>query len=110
MIIAIDFDGTIVADKYPEIGELMPGASAVIKLLKTKGHYIIINTCRTGDHLAAALNFLHENGISYNRVNDNHPDLTRQFGVTRKVFADVYIDDRNLGGFPGWDVVFKKFL
>lgn len=110
MIIAIDFDGTIVADKYPEIGELMPGAHAVINLLYTKGHYIIINTCRTGDHLAAALNFLHEKRIKFDIVNDNHPDLTKQYGVTRKVFADVYIDDRNLGGFPGWKVVFEKLL
>ena len=33
MIIAIDFDGTIVSHKYPEIGNEIPFATATIKRL-----------------------------------------------------------------------------
>lgn len=105
MIIAIDFDGTIVADHYPNIGPLRPGAREAINGLAADGHYLILNTCRSGKKLLDALNFCCENGIFFGRINDNHPDLTAEHGSTRKVFADVYVDDRNLGGFPGWEEV-----
>lgn len=103
MIIAIDFDGTICLDKYPEIGQIQPGAQAAINELYANGHYIILNTCRAGETLTEAINWLLEKGIPFNRVVDNNPDMTAKYGPTRKVFAHVYIDDRNLGGFPGWE-------
>lgn len=103
MIIAIDFDGTICHGKYPAIDGLMPCAADTIKHFSNEGHYIIINTCRSGEELLKAVNFLLEHGIPFNRVNDNHPDQTRLYNNnSRKVYAHVYIDDKNAGGFHGW--------
>jgi len=102
-IFAIDFDGTIVQDKYPAIGVLQPYARDVINRLHEEGHYIIIWTCRTGDHLTNAVNFLLASGIKFDRVNDHEPNNCLQYGPhARKVFADYYIDDKIVGGFPGW--------
>lgn len=103
MIISIDFDGTIVEDHYPDIGKLMPGAKESVRRLHENGNLIIINTCRDGQLLLEAINFLLEHDIPFDRVNDNLPRNTREYeSNSRKVFADIYIDDRNLGGFPGW--------
>ena len=103
MIIAVDFDGTVAYDKFPEIGSPIPYAKEVIGRLHNDGHYIIINTCRAGEDLTNAVNWLLKEGIPFDRVNDNHPDNIRQFNNnTRKINADIYIDDKNVGGFMGW--------
>ena len=108
MIIAIDFDGTIVNDKYPEIGFVNPYARKVINQLHDEGHYIIIWTCRNGEHLTTAINFLLEQDIHFDRVNDQNPDNRKMYGdSTRKVYADIYIDDKNACGFPGWEEVYR---
>ena len=58
MIIAVDFDGTLTMDRYPEIGSPKPYAVETMKRLKADGHYIILWTCRRGDRLEAAINWL----------------------------------------------------
>lgn len=109
MIIAIDFDGTIVRGKYPAIDGLMPDAASSILALEKEGHYLIINTCRSGRHLLKAINYLLEQGIPFDRVNDNHPDQTRLYkNNSRKVYAHLYIDDKNVFGFPGWKPVLEE--
>ena len=106
MIIAIDFDGTIVRDIYPGIGVLQPYAKQVINQLHDDGHYIILWTCRSGKQLLDAVNFLLKSDIHFDRINDHEPQNEELYGTeSRKVFADIYIDDKNLGGFPGWMVV-----
>jgi len=108
MIIAIDFDGTLCIDRYPQIGVPAPNAVATMKQLAEDGHYLIINTCREGDLLVDAINWMLERGIPFNRVNDNHPEATAKYGSNaRKVFATLYVDDRNIGGFPGWSEVYE---
>lgn len=103
MIIAVDFDGTLCQDRYPEIGAPQTGAVEGMRRLKAEGHYLIIWTCRTGGLLLEAINWLLEHGIPFDRVNDHNPDNVRLYGEGGpKVYADVYIDDRNLGGFVGW--------
>lgn len=103
MILAVDFDGTICHGQYPSIDGLQPGAVDVINRLYDQGHYIIIYTCRSGDQLVTAVNWMLEHGIKFHRVNDNHPDQIRMYNNnSRKVYAHMYIDDKNLGGFPGW--------
>ena len=113
MIISIDFDGTIIRGKYPAIDGLMPYAKESIRELKDAGLYIIINTCRSGDHLTAAVNYLLEQGVPFDRVNDNHPEQIVMYNNnSRKIYAHVYIDDKNIGGFPGWlrtvELIYEK--
>lgn len=103
MIIAIDFDGTICRGKYPAIDGLQPYAKETINRLFADGHYLIINTCRSGEQLLQAINWMLQQGISFHRVNDNHPEQTALYANnSRKIYAHLYIDDKNLGGFPGW--------
>lgn len=109
MIIAIDFDGTIVQDAYPAIGEIMPGAREAINQLKADGHYIIIWTCRTGHYAHQVFDWLYENDIMFDRINESCPqNLADHNGIdTRKVFAHVYIDDRALLSLPPWPEIYK---
>lgn len=103
MILSIDFDGTICRGKYPAIDGQQPYAAESVNRLYDAGHYIIINTCRSGGQLLEAINWMLSQGIRFHRVNDNHPvETARHNNNSRKIFADLYIDDRNLFGFPGW--------
>jgi len=109
MILAIDFDGTLCLDQYPGIGAPVPYAIDTMQTLAADGHYLIINTCREGDRLTEAVNWLLDNGIPFHRVNDNHPEATDKYGSNaRKVFADLYIDDRNLGGLQSWLTIYEQ--
>ncbi|MDR0370769.1 MAG: HAD hydrolase family protein [Prevotellaceae bacterium] len=106
MIIAIDFDGTIVENDFPRIGALIPDAKETINRLHDEGHYIIIWTCRHGDKLTEAVNFLSHNHIMFNAVNADNPENTAMYGDTgRKIYAHIYIDDRNAGGLPPWKLI-----
>lgn len=99
MIFAIDFDGTIVKDAYPEIGKLDGLAEYFIKDLKGRRHIFILWTNRSGEKLAEAVAFLEKNGMKPDYVNENVPELCEKYGNDcRKVYADYYIDDRNPGG------------
>lgn len=103
MIIAVDFDGTLCTDKYPSLGEPAVGAVKAMQELHKAGHYLIIWTCRTGERLKDAVNWLLANGIPFDRINDHNPENVAKYGEAgNKVYADIYIDDRNLGGFVGW--------
>ena len=98
MIYAIDFDGTIVEDKYPEIGGLYYLADKFIRELKANGDTFILHTCRHGESLKEALNFLQRYGLEPDYINENVPELIAKYGDCRKIYADVYIDDHNTGG------------
>lgn len=97
MIISVDFDGTIVTQNYPNVGELLPHAKEVLREWHDKGYKIIINTCRIKSQLEDARAFLIEHNIPFDAINENLPERIRYFnGDTRKISADVYIDDRGL--------------
>ena len=103
LTISIDFDGTIVSSKYPNIGTLQHGAREVINKWYEK-HCVVINTCRAGEHEQAALWFLKDNGINFHYFNENPTHLIEQYGTdTRKLSADIYFDDKAAGGFMGWE-------
>lgn len=106
-IIAVDFDGTIVEHRYPEIGKEMMFAFATLKALKKKGHKLILWTFRDGERLEDAVIFCKENGIEFYAVNQNYPDEKYDLSISRKINCDVFIDDRNIGGFIGWDRVWQ---
>lgn len=94
MKIAIDFDGTCVKYKYPEIGEDI-GAVPVLKKIVDSGHEIILLTMRSEDELHQAYNWLKERGIYIWAVNMNPEQST--WTKSPKVFANIYIDDAALG-------------
>jgi hydroxymethylpyrimidine pyrophosphatase-like HAD family hydrolase len=106
MIIAIDFDGTIVEHDFPRIGKLREGARDAICNLYFGGHIIIIWTCRDNLYLSDMILFLDKNDIPYHAVNKNADCLT--FDTGRKIYADVYIDDRNIGGVLSWREIYHK--
>lgn len=110
MIIAIDFDGTIVEHKYPDIGKPLAGAFDVMKELQENGHQLILWTYRDGEDLDAAVDFCLDNGIMFWAVNNSFPDEEYNKYISRKINADVFIDDRNIGGFIGWDKIREILL
>ncbi len=113
MTIAVDFDGTIVENKYPQIGELQSGAKDTLLRLHEEGHKIIIWTCRSGDLLVEAMNFLLWHGIPFDQVNDNLRENIEQYGGnSRKVCADVYIDDSCIlwEGEIDWERIYYQFF
>lgn len=110
MIIAIDFDGTIVEDRYPEIGKMIDGAREVINRLYDEGYEIIIWSCRARVGKARAIEFLAKNGIKYHRFNESSPANLKQYNNvdTRKVYADLYIDDKGLmKPLPPWSEIYE---
>ncbi|SRR6056297_2916519 len=106
-IIAVDFDGTIVEHAYPEIGKPKLFAFETLKELQKQGYRLILWTYRAGKELDEAVEFCRNNGIEFYAVNKNYPEEEFDSGISRKINADIYIDDRNLGGFPGWSEVWK---
>lgn len=107
MIIAIDFDGTIVEDDYPRIGALKPGVVEALKTLRKDGYTLILWTCRTGLELAQAVKFCAENGIRFDTINKNTRSNVIKYGSdSRKVSASLYIDDRFLQKLPTWDEIY----
>jgi len=108
LTIAVDFDGTIVEHKYPEIGDEMIFAFDTLKALQNKGHKLILWTFRAGRYLDDAVEYCREHGIEFYAVNKSYPEEKFEPGViSRKVSADLFIDDRNVGGFPGWGEVYQ---
>lgn len=105
-IVAIDFDGTVVEQKFPDIGNLLPFAKEVINKLYDEKYYIIIWTCRYFlEHLIPVIDFLKENNIRYHKINDNSDEM--EFNPLPKIFYDVLVDDRNLGGLKPWKETYK---
>ncbi|MET4082907.1 hydroxymethylpyrimidine pyrophosphatase-like HAD family hydrolase [Pedobacter sp. UYP30] len=106
-LIAVDFDGTIVEHTYPEIGDEMLFAFSTLKELQRKGHRLILWTYRDGEFLQKAVDYCAENGIIFYAVNENYPGETKEGNYSRKLLADIFIDDRNIGGFLGWDTIWQ---
>ena len=107
MRIAVDFDGTIVEHAYPAIGKEMMFAFQTLLELQKRGCLIILWTYRTGKELQEAVGFCRKNGLEFYAVNKNFPEEIFDENISRKIIADIYIDDRNLGGFPGWSQVWQ---
>lgn len=109
LLIAVDFDGTIVEDAYPKVGKAKPFAIETIKMLQNDGHRIILWTYRHGRTLREAVEFLEKSGIPPYAVNSSYPEEdSHPSDVSRKINADLFIDDRNFGGFPGWGEIYQN--
>jgi hypothetical protein len=105
--IAVDFDGTIVEHEYPAIGKEKLFAFQTLKELEKLGANLILWTFRTGKELDEAVDYCRKNGVVFYAVNKNYPEEIYDETVSRKIDADIYIDDKNIGGFPGWSEVWQ---
>ena len=110
LIIAIDFDGTIVEDAYPAIGKPKLFAFDTLKKLQNEGHRLILWTYRSGKKLEEAVQFCESNGINFYAINASYEDEEIDSEKSRKIHADIFIDDRNVGGFIGWGNVHQLIL
>ncbi len=109
MIIAVDFDGTIVEHRYPEIGEELPFATETLRMLIKDHHKLILWSVREGKLLEDAINWCKERGVEFYAVNKDYPEEKVEYNnhFSRKIKADIFIDDRNLGGLPDWGLIYQ---
>ncbi|MDB9780562.1 hydrolase [Flavobacteriaceae bacterium] len=110
LIIAIDFDGTIVEDAYPNIGKPMIFAFETMKKLQSEGHRLILWTYRTEKKLQEAVDFCKQQGLEFYAINKSYPEEEFDGKISRKINATFFVDDRNIGGFIGWTAIHKLLL
>ena len=110
LIIAIDFDGTIVEDAYPNIGKPMIFAFETMKKLQSEGHRLILWTYRSDRKLQEAVDFCKQQGLEFYAINKSYPEEEFDGKISRKINATFFVDDRNIGGFIGWTAVHKLLL
>lgn len=101
MIIAVDFDGILCDNKFPEIGEPHYNAISLVQRLIDAGYEVILWTCRVEDELKAAIEWCEHYGLHFCAINENAPSNREQFAsiyntAPRKIFANYYIDDHNI--------------
>ncbi len=108
MTIAVDFDGTIVEDRYPKIGTERPFATQTLRMLMLERHRLILWTVREGELLDEAIEWCRQRGVEFYAVNKDFPeeDAERNRHFSRKIKADLWIDDRNVGGLPDWGTIY----
>ena len=108
MTIAVDFDGTIVENRYPEIGDERMFATETLKMLIQDRHRLILWTCREGRLLDDAINWCKERGVEFWTINKDFPEenVTKNQQFSRKIKADLFIDDRMVGGLPDWGTIY----
>lgn len=109
MTIAVDFDGTIVEHKYPEIGREIPFATDTLKMLIKERHKLILWSVREGKLLDDAVEWCKARGVEFYAINKDYPeeDVEQNKDFSRKLKADVWIDDRNVGGLPDWGTIYE---
>lgn len=109
MVIAVDFDGTIVEHRYPAIGKELPFAIETLRKLAKEEHRLILWTVREGKCLDEAIEFCRSRGLEFYAVNRDYPEeeQERNNHFSRKLKADLWIDDRNLGGLPDWGTIYE---
>ena len=110
MTIAVDFDGTIVEHRYPEIGAELPFATDTLKMLIKDHHRVILWTVREGKLLEDAVNWCRERGVEFYAINREYPEETVRNNqrFSRKLSSvDMWIDDRNIGGLPDWGTIYR---
>lgn len=110
LTLAIDFDGTLVENKYPKIGKPIIFAFETLRALQEKGFRLILWSYRHGEELDEAVAFCEKHGVSFYAVNKNFPDEELDDSMSRKILADVYIDDRNIGGLMEWGKIYRMLV
>ena len=109
MTIAVDFDGTIVEHRYPKIGPEIPFATQTLRMLIEDRHKLILWSVREGALLDEAVEWCRARGVEFYAINKDFPeeDTSKNIHFSRKLKADVWIDDRNVGGLPDWGTIYR---
>lgn len=108
MTIAVDFDGTIVEHRYPAIGKERPFATVTLRRLVDEGHRLILWSVREGHLLDEAVAWCEERGVRFYAINrDFEEEDGTGHNYSRKIKADLFIDDRNVGGIPDWGTIYQ---
>lgn len=109
MLIAVDFDGTIVEHRYPEIGDEIPFATDTLKMLIADRHKLILWTVREGKLLDDAVEWCRKRGVEFYAINRDYPEeeMEKNNHFSRKLKVDMWIDDRNIGGLPDWGTIYR---
>lgn len=110
LTIAIDFDGTIVENAYPKIGKPLIFAFETIKKLQENRHRVILWTYRRGKELDQAVAFCKKHGITFYAINMSFPEEDYDTSYSRKINADIFIDDRNIGGMKSWGEIYQEII
>ena len=99
-IIAVDFDGTLCTNAWPDIGDPIEHVLKYVKEQRRAGAKIILWTNRVGKKLDDAISWCRSHGLEFDAVNENLQEIIESFGGDpRKIFANEYIDDRSV--YPG---------
>ena len=109
MTIALDFDGTIAENKYPKIRKEIPFAIDTLKMLIKEQHLLILWSVREGKLLQDAVNWCKERGVEFYAVNKDYPEENASQSskhYSRKLKADMFIDDRMVGGMLDWGQIY----
>ena len=109
MVIAVDFDGTIVEHRYPSIGRELPFAIETLRKLQSEHHKLILWSVREGRFLDEAIAFCRERGLEFYAVNRDYPEEEKGLNnhFSRKLKVDLFIDDRNLGGLRDLSTIYE---
>lgn len=109
MTIAVDFDGTIVTDEYPQIGKELPFAIETLKAMIKDRHRLVLWTVREGQYLDDAVKWCQDRGVEFYAVNRDYPEeeAEKNNHFSRKLKVDMWIDDRNIGGLPDWGTIYR---
>jgi hypothetical protein len=107
LIIAVDFDGILCKNKFPDIGEPNYEIISLVRQLIDQKHEVILWTTRNGEELTAAVDWCGERGLHFCNVNGPAPSNEAEYKdkyttPSRKIYADIYIDDHNLE-YVMWD-------
>ena len=108
LTIAVDFDATLVENQYPEIGKPILFAFETLKKLQEEGHQLILWTYRSGEKLQEAVSYCEAKGITFYAVNKSYPEEDYDPELSRKILADLFIDDRNMNGLPPWGEIYHQ--
>lgn len=100
VIVAVDFDGILCRDEFPGIGAPNYGMISLVREIIDAGHEAVLWTSRADDRLVEAVRWCEDRGLRFCAVNDNAPSNRARYegeypNGTRKVYADVYLDDKD---------------
>ena len=96
-ILCVDFDGTLCSHEFPEIGKPNLHVIEFVKNFRKEGNKVILHTCRGGKCLEKALRWCERQGLEFDAINDDLPEIKEtRFGKTKskKIYANIYLDDK----------------